>query len=518
MEDEPQKIEELEKKDEQKVEERKNKIKKWFSNRTNLLLTLILLSALAIRLYYFSLTLDQPLWWDEAEYALKAKSFAFGTPLTGWAPEREIIVPFLFSIILKLGLGEIGLRSLQLLVSLSTVLLTFFVISKITDKKIGLVSCFGLSFFWLHIFFSQRILLYLWVPALYLILVFLFYEGYINNRKNFLFLFSFFSALFLMTYFSVGFLLFGIFLFLIFTEGVGLIKNKKALSSLGIFSLTLLPFMVYFQINYGFPIPRLAIGYTATTSEYGAGLQGIFSYVNMIPSRVGWAFLLLSFFGLIIFLSNLIIGLGIKNHLKKNSEWLLIFLSFFTPFLLYTLYGVVGGSATFYDAFILGVFPFLFAFAGLATIKIYSFGKKYHRLITIFFLITLFGLHMYFGIQQAHLSINSKLNSYDSVKYSGLWIKENTIPSEKVISASLPQTTYYSERITLSLPKTESEFLDLIRLELPKYFIDSVWEPVPDWVHNLSLKHNSTFIPVKTFSLGETNQLSLIIYELNHSI
>ncbi|MEM3074692.1 MAG: hypothetical protein QW727_02000 [Candidatus Pacearchaeota archaeon] len=61
---------------EEKIEKRKQKIKNWLSDKHNLVLFGILIFAFIIRLYYFALTKNQPLWWDEAEYMSAAKSYA----------------------------------------------------------------------------------------------------------------------------------------------------------------------------------------------------------------------------------------------------------------------------------------------------------------------------------------------------------------------------------------------------------------------------------------------------------
>jgi hypothetical protein len=161
-----------------------SKIKTWLKNPYNIALIAILLFAFGLRLYYFFLTLNQPLWWDEAEYGLRAKAFAFGTPITGWAPERELIVPLFFSIFLKLGLGEIALRFIQVLVSSATVFMTYLLVSKISNKQIALYATFGMAFFWLHIFFTERILLYLWAPLMYLLIVYFFYTGFLHENKK----------------------------------------------------------------------------------------------------------------------------------------------------------------------------------------------------------------------------------------------------------------------------------------------------------------------------------------------
>src|SRR2546423_3270696 len=84
----------------------------------DLIFLALIVCALALRIYYFFLTKDQPLWWDEAEYMLKAKALAFGTPETGWYKSRPVLLPFLAAGLFKLGIGESAIRLLW--VALST--------------------------------------------------------------------------------------------------------------------------------------------------------------------------------------------------------------------------------------------------------------------------------------------------------------------------------------------------------------------------------------------------------------
>jgi len=44
----------------------KEKIKIWLKDPYNLVILGVIIFAFAIRLYYFSLTKNQPRWWDEA--------------------------------------------------------------------------------------------------------------------------------------------------------------------------------------------------------------------------------------------------------------------------------------------------------------------------------------------------------------------------------------------------------------------------------------------------------------------
>jgi len=504
-------------KEEKILKERKDKIKNWFKNPYNLALFGILILAIAIRLYFFTYTNIQALWWDEAEYGLRAKSIAFSTPITGWAAEREIIVPLFFALLLKLGGTETLLRFVQILVSMLTVFMTYLTISEISNKKIGLIASFAMSVFWLHLFFTARVLLYLWAPLFYLLIIYFFYTGYIQDNKRNLIIFGIVASIGLQVYFSIGFLLFGIFVYLLFIEGFSLIKNKKAWLAFAIFILVLIPHMIYFQSAYGSPLPRYSIGLHAVTKEPGAGLSGIFSYINMFPSRVGWVFTIASFLGLFYFIGNFLLGAGIKGNIKKNSQWLLIFIAFFIPLSLYTFYGVVGGSATFYDGFILSTFPFFFAFGGLFLDKASELFAKYNKFLPIIIILVVLLMHAYSGITAANINIKTKISSYDSVKLAGLWIKENSQPGDIIISASVPQNTYYSERTTYSFLQNASVLEKQIEEKRPVYLVDSVWEPVEQWIHEFASKNQTKYVPVQVYFFDkEQKQPSLVIYKINY--
>ena len=62
-------------KNEEIIEKRKEKIINWLKKPSNLILVLVLIFAFALRLYYFILVKNQPLWWDEACYGILAKNF-----------------------------------------------------------------------------------------------------------------------------------------------------------------------------------------------------------------------------------------------------------------------------------------------------------------------------------------------------------------------------------------------------------------------------------------------------------
>ena len=80
------------KEDNRIVEERKNKLKEkfpWLKDNYNLMFLAVLLVFIGIRIYYFALTYDQPLWWDEADYMDMARNWLGGPRATHYSRSRR---------------------------------------------------------------------------------------------------------------------------------------------------------------------------------------------------------------------------------------------------------------------------------------------------------------------------------------------------------------------------------------------------------------------------------------------
>src|SRR3989344_754983 len=211
------------------VKKRKDKIKDWFKDPLNIVLVLILVFSLTIRLYYFILTKTQPLWWDEAEYLLKAKSLAFGTPDTGWAAAiRPLLFPILAAFIFKIGLTEISLRFLWAVLSTINIWLLYLIGKTMFNKKVGLIAAFLLSVFYLDLFYTTRMLVDM--PQIFFILLgtLFFVKYYFSNGSKNLILFVL-PILFLgaLMRFTVGIFVMALLIFLLSTERLALFKEKK---------------------------------------------------------------------------------------------------------------------------------------------------------------------------------------------------------------------------------------------------------------------------------------------------
>ena len=103
--------------------------------------------------------------------------------------------------------------------------------------------------------------------------------------------------------------------------------------------------------------------------------------------------------------------------------------------------------------------------------------------------------------------IEGKKTSYWQVKEAGLWMKENSNLSDVMISNSIPQIQYYSERNTY-MAKNISHLESL----KPKYIMVSVFERSADWFYSYPEEKNLKIVN-GYFADEQKTQPVLIIYE-----
>ena len=130
----------------------------WVGEPPDVLFVVLLIFALGLRAYYFTLTKDQPLWWDEAEYMLKAKALALGTPDTGWWEARPILLPFLGAGLLTIGLGEVTIRLAWIVLSTATLALIYRISTILFNKRVGVCAVALASVSYIDVFYAMRIL------------------------------------------------------------------------------------------------------------------------------------------------------------------------------------------------------------------------------------------------------------------------------------------------------------------------------------------------------------------------
>ena len=511
------------------TENKESKVSAWFKDPYNRIFLGILAITIILRLYYFIITKNQPLWWDEAEYMSTAKSFAGIIDFDySWTLNRFPGFPFLVSLFYMIGItNEVILKFLVAFIpSIIAIALMYFVVdSMYSDKRISLISTLLFSFLWEHIFFSSRF-----------------------HTENFSLIFEFLAII----------VLFSIYLK---KEDFYLIKSKHSLGWIGVLAvlcilfrsgnMIFVPVVILFLLIVNFyKIPQKFRGYgriglvviilasfflmrflAKVSSTIGTFynlraplawnslniFNGLYeSLVPVIPSILLYAF----FLGIIVFaLSFIIFPEGTKNigkHIKNSSYKADIFNIILIIAVLFFFIFIIKSSGEYRWFFAL--LPGLFAFTakGLIWVGDY-FGKLFKtKYISIILIVLLLCLGLYTQYYHTDLIVKAKLSSYAEVKDSGFWMKDNSNKEDIVISSSLMQHSYYGQMKVYNLNgfSTEENLTDFINLNHPKYLVLSIFEPHPTWAYDYPQKYNETIKPVKVYYDKQNPQQPLLIIYL----
>jgi MFS family permease len=479
----------------------------------------VLLLAIVIRVYFLLITLNQTVWWDSADYLTEAKVLGKGLDIGyQFIARRTFLMPLLWAGLMKLGFGEVSFRILEFLFSIAAIPATYLIGKEMFNKKIGLLSSFLMAIFWMHLFYSNRLMTE--VPTLTFLLfsTYFFWKGYTKkNEKMFIWFGIFLGLAFLAR--AGTLVMFAVFpIFLLITERLKFLKRKYLW--IGIFCTLLLMSSFFIYTSYKQHLNAVSYFLALTPETSGGtprfsnllGFSGITQYFALMPHYFDWVLLILFLFGILILSYNVFISFDIIIK-RKNSDYdkyLFILIFALVPFLFQaTLYHYVE------DRYIMNAFPAFFLALSLGLVEIEKFFNKYKKHLGLFVVILLLAFGAYQQFNTANLIIKGKITSYAEVKEAGLWLKENSAPSDVVISRSVPQNSYYSERKTLHIPEDKAEFESLINKENPQFLILSIFEPHPQWAYAYPQEHNATLIPVQAYQQG--GQPVLIIYKFDYS-
>jgi len=543
------------------ISERKRKLKNkffsWVQGPYDKIFLIILLISFIIRLGIFFKTMDQSVWWDAADYLSTAKRWGLGLQIRDiWYYRRGFFWPLFSAFFFKAGIGEIGIRFSEVLFSTGIVAVSYFLVKEMFNKRLALATSICLSFSWILLFFTGRPLTS--IPGTFFLLTSLlfFWKGYVKNQGNkFVYLFGLFYALSLLT--RMQYLMFVpvFFIFIFIKERFRMFKNKSLWITFTLFLIILSPQIILYWQHYGNPITDIMSYYlgiegvsqietiernpsfSLNTFRYFFDLPYILTadsfktpFVFGIFNRF-LSFLLFAFFilGVFYFFSDLFFGFDRifkdENIKKKLFILLWIIISFLAL-------GYITPNIE--QRYIIPTLPFLFLISSVSLLKIGNILLRYLRLnrklinfLIFFFLIIL----LVSNFLWAHKLIDIKKTSYLEVKQAGEWIKKHSVLGDKIISASLPQITYYAERDTYSFaikqegrqkqdseliqyPEGKEGFEKFVKDKKPRYLIMSVFESHPQWIYSYLQEHNDTLIPVQAYYQGQ--QPVLIIYEFKH--
>jgi dolichyl-phosphate-mannose-protein mannosyltransferase len=430
--------------------------------------------AAALRVRYFVLFGRQPLWWDEAEYLLKAKSIAFGTPSTGFWAAHSIGLPVFAACLFKLGLGETTLRLIWVGLSTANVMLLYLVGSALFGAPVGLIAAALLAIFPQDLFVTNRLLVDM--PQVFFVMVaaWLFVKAEFEGRDRRL-VWLVLPVLLIGTVvrFSVGFYALTLLAYLLITRRARIIRETDWLISGVLGFVVFLPFLIYSWIAYGGLLSWMSArgDYVAAQTDK---LEPFLRYATDVPAEVSPIILVAAAAGLIL------IAAPGRSRIARPAaarKFLLVALWILIP------WGCLGRFAAVFDPR-LALISFTALFLVIA-LGIEELGRRVLSLdpalaAALAGILAMAGCSM---LLRGESLIREKAKSYESVREAGEWIKQNSQPGDVVISTSVPQITFYSERATYNYPGDEKDFMAEVQQRHARYMVLSRWEPSPDWVY-----------------------------------
>jgi hypothetical protein len=513
------------------IENKKEKIKNWFKNPYNLILVGILVLTLCIRLYYFWITKNQPLWWDESEYMSSAKGISGIIPFhPTWSSHRFLGFPFLISLFYMIGINnEVILRLLLAFIpSIMVIILMYFVlILMYSDKRIALISIAIFSVLWEHVFYSNRFhtenlsLIFGFLAILVLFGVYLKKDFYFIKKRHSLLWISLFLLLCILFRSGNMILIPIMVLFLIIINFYKIPEKSRIPSALGLVVLSITGFVSLIFLTKKYTILKSFYNYDLPINwSIFSVIYGFYqSMVPFIPSVLFYAFIIGLFFVLV---SIFIFPEGLKRlgrNIDKNSykaDMFNLILLVSTLFYFVFMFRPPGFEFRWFFIFL----PAMFAFTAKGLIKFGDFIQSFLKIkhLSLFLIIFILGLGVYTELNHADQIVKIKIDSYSQIKDSGLWIKENSQKGDIIISASIYQHMYYAEREVIPFPSNEADFEKIIKENKPKYLVISVFESTePKWSYDWPQRHNNTVVPVNAyFADAEQKQPILVIYKINN--
>jgi mannosyltransferase len=492
------------------LNKRISKIKSWIKNPYNFTLVAILTFAIIIRIYYYSVTQGQAVWWDAAEYMNMARAWAFGLEYT-FLPVRPVLFSLIIALFLKISNTEILPRLFIFSLSIISIYGMFLFGKEIYNKKVGLIASFFTSIFYLHIFHTYRLLVDLPSFTFFIFSAYFFYKYFKNNQdKKSLYFGTIIIAIGTLFRLTTAIFLFIALIYVLITENLKFLKKKEYWIAVLIFLLILSPYLIWGYVQFGGFVITQAGAWNAPAENYlSNGLWNFKSYLSLLPGMFSWIFLIFFICGLLS-MYKLILGfdLLLKNKNPKLKRHLFLLLITLIPLITVSL----SLNHYFEDRYIINSLPGIFVITSIFILKFYRFIKNKNKLIAIIFIIFLLSSITFIQLKKTDELVRSRKDSYMQVKQAGLWLKENSNEGDIILTRSHPYIKYYSEMEVLDIPPEKEDLEPLISLNKNiKFYMVSIFETHQEWMYVFPQENNLTVIQVY-FMDQSKQQPGLIIY------
>lgn len=451
--------------------------KSYFKDKYLAMFWAVLAVSIIVRLYYFFLTKNQPLWWDEADYMGIAKLWG-GIMQYPLNVARPLLLPILMFFIQEVGLREIGVRIFILISSILSVILIYLLGEMFLNKKAGIISAILLSSFWSFTFYSFRLLVDVPLTMLCLATSYFFFKAYFSekNWKYSIFPGFLLGLAFLMKFTAVA-LVFVFGIYLLFTERTKVFNNKKIYAFYLASLITVLPYFIWQYLNYGTPFAFYNTAVGGISSASYSLISAFFGHLKFSAQLLGTVMEVLFFIALLWFLFEFLLmyKFSISKKTKANKYlfillWVLISLAIFSK-----LFPVSSAEDRYYFVFYPAVFLIISGFI----VSGYEFLRKNSKVLAIALLFLLLGFVVYQNSVQADSTIKGKLDSFKELKQAGEWINSHTTKDESIlVTEESAETIYYAERkynVENHNIANETDLINRIKLHNPSYIVLSFY-------------------------------------------
>jgi 4-amino-4-deoxy-L-arabinose transferase-like glycosyltransferase len=480
---------------------------RWYKLRHPL--TLVVLLGVILRIYYAFIANGQALWWDEAVYGNMARYWNGGL-YWEFGAARPVLFSFLWSIFNLFSRTEFLPRLLILICSIAAIIGMFRLGKSLSgDRRIALAASFFTSIFYIHIFYTQRLLVDTLSFTFFIWSAYYFYEYFKKETPKLFYIACIITAIGFLFRITTALILFVVLIYILLLETKTFYKKKEYWIGALIFFLIISPYFIwgYFQFD-GFVLTQ-AFETNAPKNFWVGGYNVLMDYVMkyfiLIPNVWAIPLFLLFVLGLLM-MHEAIVGLDMaKKGDKKIRRDLFLLLLFIIPTICISFL-----LDHYEDRYIFNAFPAIFILASIAFVYLIDLIAKKNKSAGGIFAIAILIIIFISQIQAVDFTVKGKVESYREVQQAGLWIKAHSNPQDVVVTHSYPQIQYYSERYCQFFPKTEEEFEEMDDTNFT-YFVLSVFERSPEWVYQYPTKKNLT---VAQAYLTTDNQPILVIYNL----
>ena len=444
---------------------------------------MLVLVSLGVRLHYLQLTQAQPVWWDEAEYLIKARNIALGTPDTGFFSGRPWFFSVAMAAVYAAGFGELTIRVALVVLSVATVYLTYRVGCRLVGNDAAFVGAWLFGMFYVPLFFGARIMTEIPHLALCLLGLYLF----LLKRPLTTILSVPVLVLAVFTRFPAALMLVALALYVAVSEGIAALRRREYWLAAVLGMLVALPFGVHSFITYGDPLQAWkASRYLMPDMDLTERLQGLWQHVSWMGESFGWVLTALWVGGVLLLLARTV---GWRSPVPADRtiprREVLVILWLMVPMLYFGLMVRWGGAS---DRYLILSLPPAFLAAGYCTVRVGRLAARVHEGAVAVVMLLVVGLGTMRFLPDADNGIRSRATSYDGLREAGLWIRERTGPEDTVLSRSVAQLTYYSERRGESIPDERPAFDAMMAAHKPRYVVVSRYEVHPKWIQGTNFE------------------------------